>query len=368
MKVFRILASKRLHLSEQFEFLKTCEKGYRLTEVSCLNCDTSILQLHCGVLMTSTEGSDILKFLMWTTDKRNAILAIQHMQHWVGGVQGVRRDIYLIGKVENNKFVIDYDRANVISDYYIGDQEFNYTGQVNEDLMFHGHGVRKNQQRIWSLFQHETVVERFGEYNDEYSGDWIDGRREGHGTQHYLNGDVYTGQWVLDCRHGTGEMFHHDEKCVYSGEWNFDTKSGKGQMKFKSSVTLAGVWKSNNFPWQHSSLTTSNGDIYFGTFGWGFNMGGNCTVKYVNGDQFVGQFALSPASCNTKNNMIILDGDCFDHLQHRAGMLTLVNGDIFTGSWIKDSRTGDWTAQQVINTVSMIHVKTCVNTALKEEE
>lgn len=31
----------------------------------------------------------------------------------------------------------------------------------------------------------------------QYDGDWVRGRREGHGTSHYYNGETYQGVWVF---------------------------------------------------------------------------------------------------------------------------------------------------------------------------
>jgi hypothetical protein len=97
------------------------------------------------------------------------------------------------GTVVQKAFVVDFDCVNVISRYYYGiDQTFHFSGSVNEQMVFHGKGTRVMQSRLVVLQGQLTLANGS---NDEYSGDWIDGLRDGHGTQTYLNGDVYTGCW-----------------------------------------------------------------------------------------------------------------------------------------------------------------------------
>ena len=42
-----------------------------------------------------------------------------------------------------------------------------------------------------------------------YSGEWLDGKREGHGTYRFANLNEYTGQWAANVKHGQG-------KCIYT--------------------------------------------------------------------------------------------------------------------------------------------------------
>ena len=39
---------------------------------------------------------------------------------------------------------------------------------------------------------------------DRYDGDYVDGKRHGHGVFYYANGNHYDGDWVDDKYHGHG--------------------------------------------------------------------------------------------------------------------------------------------------------------------
>lgn len=61
-----------------------------------------------------------------------------------------------------------------------------------------------------------------------YEGQWRSGRREGTGTQFYLDGSRYAGQWRGGVRHGAGRC---DEVggSGYEGQWRRDRPQGRGR-------------------------------------------------------------------------------------------------------------------------------------------
>ncbi|AGO84201.1 Morn repeat domain containing protein [Pandoravirus salinus] len=61
-----------------------------------------------------------------------------------------------------------------------------------------------------------------------YDGHWQSGRREGAGTQFYLDGGRYEGQWRGGARHGAGR---YDEVAGggYEGQWRRDRPQGRGR-------------------------------------------------------------------------------------------------------------------------------------------
>lgn len=85
---------------------------------------------------------------------------------------------------------------------------------------------------------------------DEYSGDWKDGKRHGHGVYNYRyvphfnakrvtlcsDGDRYEGEWRNDERHGRGTMVYNvsnsnvQEK--YEGEWVDGKMHGRHTLLF----------------------------------------------------------------------------------------------------------------------------------------
>jgi len=46
-----------------------------------------------------------------------------------------------------------------------------------------------------------------GKMELQYEGEWVQGRKEGLGTQYFNNSESYAGQFVADIRHGFGRFF-----------------------------------------------------------------------------------------------------------------------------------------------------------------
>ena len=61
----------------------------------------------------------------------------------------------------------------------------------------------------------------------EYTGRWINDRRNGRGTMYFKNEDRYDGFWIDDQPHGEGRMIYQNGD-IYEGQWSFGKKSGYG--------------------------------------------------------------------------------------------------------------------------------------------
>lgn len=74
-----------------------------------------------------------------------------------------------------------------------------------------------------------------------YTGEWVSGKRQGHGEQRYSNGDVYAGDWFANQRQGEGTLARADGS-VYSGAWEADQPHGYGQATDNNHVRYTGTW------------------------------------------------------------------------------------------------------------------------------
>jgi hypothetical protein len=98
-----------------------------------------------------------------------------------------------------------------------------YEGQVENGLR-HGRGTYKHG-------------------GDVYSGDWVRGKRNGHGVQKYATGAEYEGEWKKDQRHGYGSMLYPSGN-KFTGNFVADDKSGHGVMEwFSERERYEGAWE-----------------------------------------------------------------------------------------------------------------------------
>lgn len=74
-----------------------------------------------------------------------------------------------------------------------------------------------------------------------YEGQWVDGLREGEGTQYYKLGETYNGEWEADVKHGAGRMEYRSGD-VYEGEWRDDHRHGVGTMFYAKGDVFVGSW------------------------------------------------------------------------------------------------------------------------------
>ncbi|XP_076469998.1 uncharacterized protein LOC143300288 [Babylonia areolata] len=126
-----------------------------------------------------------------------------------------------------------------------------YTGQfVNGEM--HGHGVM--QYADGSVYEGQWVKNKkqgFGTLRtspkEVYKGQFDHHHRNGEGCQTYegkhilSNGDWYEGYWVMDKRHGHGEL-HCADGTLYVGQFAEDMYHGEGKMQHASGMLYVGEW------------------------------------------------------------------------------------------------------------------------------
>ena len=63
-----------------------------------------------------------------------------------------------------------------------------------------------------------------------YDGNWKEDEANGSGTLTYYNGDLYVGNWSNNLRDGEGKFTCNRDKYSYSGSWRNGTKCGIGEI------------------------------------------------------------------------------------------------------------------------------------------
>lgn len=75
----------------------------------------------------------------------------------------------------------------------------------------------------------------------QYEGDWVQGRKEGLGTNTYRNGEVYRGEFLANERHGHGRMEYLNGN-VYEGDWMEGRRRGYGTLMYANGDVFRGFW------------------------------------------------------------------------------------------------------------------------------
>ena len=118
-----------------------------------------------------------------------------------------------------------------------------------------------------------------------YSGQWKNGKFNGHGTVAYKGGDTYTGGYIMGKKHGRGVYTKNDGE-VLDGEF-IDDEIARGT-HISHSATFTGTFQNGQS--YNGRIVFKNGDVFEGKR---VQKGFNGTFRYSNGDIYYGSFDLS---------------------------------------------------------------------------
>ena len=100
---------------------------------------------------------------------------------------------------------------------------------------------------MW-VISRQTSFLVFGElkYSDggKYSGQWLQGMKEGQATMAWANGGSYVGAYVKDKRCGYGVM-RYATGGTFAGDWAADMKHGHGVFTNTDGTTVVGMWNND---------------------------------------------------------------------------------------------------------------------------
>ncbi|XP_046858472.1 uncharacterized protein LOC124451915 isoform X3 [Xenia sp. Carnegie-2017] len=209
----------------------------------------------------------------------------------------------------------------------------------------HGHGVMvwPNRTRYIGAWEDD---ERHGQgeliyyTGEKYVGNWVADKKEGKGRQVYVNNDVYEGEWKDGKMHGKGVIRYANGDC-YNGEMRMNEVEGYGEMTCSSGLIYKGDWKKSK---RHGSghLFLSNGNEYEGEM---FNdrICGSGSMTYFNGDKYTGDWVNEErhgSGVLTLVNGTVYDGQWAYDFMNGLGKMTYPNGDEYSGTWYENRRIG----------------------------
>lgn len=119
-----------------------------------------------------------------------------------------------------------------------------------------------------------------------YTGDNVQGVRQGYGTFKYNNGDVYTGTWYNNKRENEGTCTYKNGD-TYKGYWKNDT-CYQGTLTYANGDEYSGFWSKGKI-YGRSKYRKADGSTYDGLFKDGKKDGGGLLIT-ADGDTIAGEF------------------------------------------------------------------------------
>ena len=102
------------------------------------------------------------------------------------------------------------------------------------------------------------------ETNGTYTGDRVDGKKDGKGKYEWNNGCIYEGEFKDDEINGKGKLTYTNKE-IYEGNFDNGKKDGKGKYTFSNGDVYDGEWKEDKLE-GNGTYTFSNGEKYVGEF------------------------------------------------------------------------------------------------------
>lgn len=105
-----------------------------------------------------------------------------------------------------------------------------------------------------------TITEK----NGTYTGERVDGKKQGNGKYEWNDGSVYEGEFSDDKINGKGKLTI-PQKDTYEGNFSNGKKNGQGTYTFANGDIYTGEWSDDKMSGQ-GKYTFANGDTYDGSF------------------------------------------------------------------------------------------------------
>jgi len=97
----------------------------------------------------------------------------------------------------------------------------------------------------------------------EYTGEWVNDKKEGKGAFFYKNGDRYDGLWVEDLPQGEGRMIYSNGD-IYEGQWHEGKRNGYGSLTKRNGDHYEGQWVNDKREGQGSYYYREKAKMFVG--------------------------------------------------------------------------------------------------------
>lgn len=168
--------------------------------------------------------------------------------------------------------------------------------------------------------------------NGEYTGELVNGVRQGYGVMTFSNRDIYDGDWDNGSMHGMGrykfwnktkERYTHS----YKGEFNHGVREGKGKMEYSNHDVYQGTWQ-NDHRTGDGICWFADGSVFHGV--WKFDQMIRGVFRRPNGELYDGE--LKDGKYNGYGKLFWPSGNWFEGLfvdnKPYKGMMFSMDGRI----------------------------------------
>lgn len=258
---------------------------------------------------------------------------------------------------KEGKFIHKYPNGKVINEYYKKDSLITTTVVQGKDF-------KSASNTGANDFEHFTGKSTKSYSEGKYSGDFVNGQREGYGTMQYSDGAEYKGNWKNDRFEGKGTyLWKSGDKYVgdfrygwregsgiytwsngdkYVGSFKRSKRSGKGKMTYVTGGSYDGEWEDGKWNGK-GTITYANGDMYIGELKNG-SRHGNGIIYYSTGNQYDGNWAddaFSGTGTYTWKSGDRYVGGFLNGEKQGYGTYTWNNGDKYIGYWHNNRQHGE---------------------------
>ena len=202
-----------------------------------------------------------------------------------------------------------------------------YDGEWNINHQRNGYGISIN--RDGNIYKGLWENDNFGKYGaffdkkgNYYIGELVDGKANGRGEMLITEKMKFVGDFHNDLPYGKGVLENLKDKSIYTGDVVNGVKEGYGELKLIDGIIYEGGFKNDKFNGQ-GKITFPNGRKYIGEFK-NNKMNGEGVFSWEDGKNYEGMYVDNMKQGYGKltlNEDKYYEGDWFNNKQHGDGVL-----------------------------------------------